>query len=372
MNSISNLRSFYGSGIDNLQSYGSTAYQNRGQSYNNVLNVSSGYGGARRGRLSTGFGAVGLSSSLTSPYNRDSLNLSLQSYRNGNAAQALGSDLRSMPSINGPEQVMLPLMNDMDPIILLPGEANSRDAYERQWEISAQEAIKPFEDRSLLMPNLQRTAPLDVEAEAEANQDPLRRTSVTTESLGLTTSQGEVYTAQQISLARNYIRDKKFDQALNCYQAARSVNQKNTNTLVGIALCHIMTGKMQAGGLNVKFLAEQDPTFWQTSPDFMAIFGVSSAEIRQSIAQVEPEVDQYLSRYNVSDSKETAENLKLAHLSKMFLAWLKGDQAGMRTGIQAAADASPLDAPVQKLCRGIVGCQAAKSDLKLEPIEPLN
>jgi tetratricopeptide (TPR) repeat protein len=266
---------------------------------------------------------------------------------------------------------MQPLMNGQDPIILLPGKTKRQNSYEGEWEISAKKAVKPFMEKSLLAPNLDKTRAV---AEGNSGIEPedasLRNTAITTERLGLTTSQGEVYMAQQISLARNYVRSKKFDQALNCYQAARSVDPKDTNALIGIALCHILTGKMQAGGLNVRFLAERNPNFWAVQPDYMAIFGISASELRQSIDPVEPEVEQYLSRYQASDSKETAENLKLANLAKMFLAWLKDDRAGMEAGIKAAAEASPLDAPVQKLCRGIAGC-SAKKNITLAPMEPI-
>jgi tetratricopeptide (TPR) repeat protein len=384
LNTISDMKNFQGSNsVYNLQSYGASAYQYGGQSYNNVLNLSNSYGSSSsRSRLSTGFsyGSFGLSpgissggfsTRLSSPFSSSSLNLTPQSWRNSLNSAAFGSGLRSMPSIYGPEQVMMPMMNDLNPIILLAEELKAENSYERAWAISSQEAIKPFMDKKLLVPNPEKTMAVAVESFGqESVNGNVNTTPITTDRLGLTTSQGEVYTAQQISMARNYIRNNKFDQALNCYQAARSVDPKNTNALIGIALCHIMTGKMQAGGLNIKFLAEQEPNFWESQPDFIAIFGISSSDLRPSINQVEPEVDQYLNRYQASDSKETAENLKLAYLAKMFLAWLKDDRAGMLAGIQAAADATPLDAPVQKLCRSIAGCQAG-NDLELKPMEPI-
>jgi hypothetical protein len=148
------------------------------------------------------------------------------------------------------------------------------------------------------------------------------------------------------------------------------VDATNTNALVGTIFCHIMTTKLLAGGLNVLALSKQDPNFWQKTPDYTAAFGMSEAQVVEAVTSMEPAIERYMDTYKVQDSKEVAENIRLVHLSKMFLAWLKGDRLGMQANIEAAAQATPLDAEVQRLCRNIAGSEEQK-EIKVQPLKPM-
>ncbi len=255
---------------------------------------------------------------------------------------------------------------EADPVILLPNQGGS-SAYADSWSISRSPAIEPFRDTRLYIPKSVIKTGQSTAAAGEADD---LTPSLKTELADVTTQQGDLYTAQQISRARSYIRQRQFDQALNCYQAARSVNSRNTNSLIGIILCHIMRGKLQAGGLNVLYLANQEPDFWKQRPDFVAIFGIQEDEMVRFIRDYEPEIENYMSEYKPQDSRETAESLKLVYLSKMFLSWLKDDPEGMKVQITNAAEAAPLDAQVQQLFRTITNT-SDKQEIKLHPIKPM-
>jgi hypothetical protein len=370
------LKTFYGSGVNHF-SGGTSGFKSSYASQNDLLQSSTGSSlSGGKGRYSSGgtnFGSVSLSSSnrgISGGGMSQSSNRLWSGGSGSSSAWNLGA--RSLPGMGVGAGATGGLFGGADPIILLPEEEDSiENSYRREWEESAQAAICPFQEKKLQRPNLDTEITTNSEAgNSEDLQDPFYNSFMQTEKLGLTTSQGSLYTAQQISMARKYVRQGKFDQALNCYQAARSVDPKNVNALIGISLSHILTGKLQAGGLSVSFMAERYPEFWKESPDFMATFGAPASEILNRIALVEPEIDQYLSTYRARDSREMADNIRLANLSKMFLAWLKSDEAGMKADIQAAAEATPLDAQVQRLCRDMVGFEP-RAALKFQPLEPL-
>ncbi|MFA5864190.1 MAG: tetratricopeptide repeat protein [Phycisphaerae bacterium] len=223
-------------------------------------------------------------------------------------------------------------------VILLPRSADFYEARNRESDI---EAFKPFVDNGLLRSS-KGTLPIQT-------QD-IKLNSISTAT---TTAQGAFYAAQQISRARNYIRQGMYEQALNCYQAARDIDEKNTNSLIGIIYCHIMSGKFQVGGLCVLRLFEQSPDFWRQEPDFIAIFSVSRFDIVKKTLEVEPEIDRLFKLYHVNDGNQVSEDLKQVYLSKTFIAWLKGDSESMKINITAAAKMAPLDGSVQQLYRGL-------------------
>jgi len=258
-----------------------------------------------------------------------------------------------------------------DSVILLPKKLGADrfdvcKAYETECTEAGQNAIKPFADKGLQRPN---PHPSKVVNSYDA---PMGTIGVDLDQQpgGGTTAQGALYTAQQIGRARDYIRQEKYDQALNCYQAARTIDSKNMNSLIGVIFCYIMSGKYQAGGLCVSHLAQDSPDFWRQEADFNAVFGVPGPDIIKRMEVVEPELNRLLNLYQAKDSKQLAEDLKLEYLSKMFLAWLRADQDGIKTSISSAAEIAPMDAPVQQLFHRITG-KKKQEELKLEPLKPI-
>ncbi len=279
-------------------------------------------------------------------------------------------NLNSMAPFNADITTPLPFSGNSGVILLpkKPGE-ESYDIckiYELNCSSAGQAAVRPYMEKGLLRPNPHPSKVLDPQ---EAPME-MATGNFETQPSGGTTAQGALFAAQQISRAREYIRQEKYDQALNCYQTARTIDSKNTNFLVGIIFCYIMTGKYQAGGVCVSHLSEENPDFWRQEADFTAVFGVPGPEIAKRMDGAEPELDRLLSLYQAKDSKKIAEEMKQEYLSKLFLAWLRGDREGVKAQITAAAEAAPLDPPVQQLYYRITG-KEKQEELKLTPIKPL-
>jgi hypothetical protein len=131
-----------------------------------------------------------------------------------------------------------------------------------------------------------------------------------------------------------------------------------------------MNGRYQVAGLDVLELTQKSPDFWLREPDFFAIFNLPGPEITSRILDIEPQVNKTLSLYRPEDGKQVAEDLKHAYLAKMFIAWLKGEPEEIKANITLAAQAVPLDAPVQQLYRRVTG-EATKMEFTLTPIKPL-
>lgn len=365
INSLGDLRTFYGSGVSNVANYGGNFRFSQAPS-NSVLRPSDNYGGSGqlgkpRG-LSFG-GGLGLAPTLRGGLGSGGSRYSGSNFSSTYTGGAGNWNLEEPSSYNPNAGGMLSSMQT-DSVILLP--MTPQDAYQQQWEVSAEQAVKPFEDKQLQRPSGVKSGSA---ASAEDRQEPMF-VPAQAASVKMFDDQGRLYTAQQLSMARNFARQRQYDQALNSYQAARTVDATNTSALVGTIFCHVMTNKLLAGGLNVLALSKQAPDFWQTSPDFMAAFGMSEAQVVEAVTSIEPAIERYMDTYKAQDSKEVAENIRLVHLSKMFLAWLKGDRLGMQVNIEAAAQATPLDAEVQRLCRDIAGSEEQK-EIKLQPLAPM-
>ncbi|NLE29339.1 MAG: hypothetical protein GX629_06710 [Phycisphaerae bacterium] len=360
LNTIGSLRTFYGSGISNLNSYGGK-FSAKQTPNSSLLQPSGSYGGSNTLGKPRGLnfgGGIGLS-----PLNRGGL---------GGQASTHTSNIFNNPRFSGGasywnlsnESVLGDLQSES--VILLP--MTSQEVSQQQWQVSAEQAIKPFDDKKLHKPAprvQQESSSENIEGVSEPMFIPAGA-----ESVKIIDDSGRLYVAQQLSMARGFTRRGQYDQAINSYQAARTVDSTNTNALIGTIFCHIMTNKLLAGGLNVLALSNQDPDFWQGTPDFAAALGISESQVHQAISSIEPEIEKYMDIYRAQDSKEVAENIRLVYLSKMFLSWLKGDPHGMTIHIEAAAQATPLDAEVQRLCRGIAGCEQ-QQDIKFVPIKPL-
>jgi hypothetical protein len=362
INSLSDLRTFYGNGVSNVASYGGNYSYSQAPS-NSILQSSNNYGGSGQLGKPRGLnfgGGLGLTPSYRSGLGGGSSYSSSNNsmYNNGAGNWSLANQSYN-PNAAG---ILSPMEGQADPVILLP--MTQQGQYQQQWQNSAEQAIKPFKDKKL-----QKPSGVKSRSSTGETQEPM---FITAQAASVKTfdNQGNLYTAQQLSMARNFVRQGQYDQALNSYQAARTVDSSNSNALVGTIFCHIMTTKLLAGGLNVLALSKQDPDFWQKPPDFSAAFGTSEAQVVQAVTTIEPAIERYMDTYKAQDSKEVAENIRLVHLSKMFLAWLKGDRLSMQVNIEAAAQATPLDAEVQRLCRGIVGTEEQK-EIKLQPLKPM-
>lgn len=240
--------------------------------------------------------------------------------------------------------------------------------FQMQCVASGEEALRPIMEKYLQRPSL--AAGAAASSEAASDTASVMSAGYAVQAAGTTTPQGALFIAQQMSRARDYIRQGKYDQAINFYQAAQTIDSRNINAIIGTTYCHIMTGKFQAGGLGVLALVREAPDFWIQPPDYGAVVGITAATVAQRFEEIEPLIDRVFRIYRPEDGKQVAEDLKLAYLSRMFMAWLKGDDQGVRTNILAAARAAPLDAPVQQLSQRITGT-GDKEQIQLKPIKPV-
>jgi hypothetical protein len=367
LNTISDLKTFNPGGVSNLATYGGT-YKS-GQTANNALLQSRNYSNSGRSlgspRGMNFGGGLGLSSSSGSQYGSGSSFSSSASYNPGYNRGAGSWNLSNQSNYQptSPTSITLDMLMGSSPIILLPRTVQEQK--QESWQISTEQAIKPFDDKKLQRPSVNAKSSDSATVATEALVPDTEKSIMIDKE-----DQSRLYTAQQLSLARNFVRQEQYDQALNNYQAARTVDSSNTNALVGIIFCHIMTNKLLAGGLNVLALAKLDPNFWQNKPNYTASLGMSESQVKDAIVHIEPAIREYMDNYKAQDGKEVAGNIRLVHLSKMFLAWLAGDRSGMQTNIEAAVRATPLDAAVQKLCRGISSCES-REEIKMAPIKPI-
>jgi len=259
-----------------------------------------------------------------------------------------------------------------DLIPLIPKELDVGDAFQMACAASAEAAIKPFVEERLQRPTPKGSSsgPATV-GKASLAYDTAQDIDLGFDTTGVTTTKGSLFTAQQLSKARDLLRRKMYIPALNCFKAARAIDTKNKNALIGMIYCHIMSGRFQVGGLAILELAQDDPDFWLQQPDFHAIFGVTSSELSQRLYDVEPQMEQVLTLYRPEDGKQVAEDIKLAYLSKMYIAWLRDDRNAVKEYATLAAQAVPLDAPVQQLYQRISG-QAERKGVVLTPIKPMD
>ena len=112
------------------------------------------------------------------------------------------------------------------------------------------------------------------------------------------------------------------------------------------------------------------PDFWRQEADLPRFSGFLVIEIAKRMDEAEPELDRLICLYQAKDSKKFADEMKLEYLSKLFLAWLRGDREGIKATLSAAAEIVPLDPPVQQLFHRITG-KEKQEELKLEPIKPI-
>jgi hypothetical protein len=275
--------------------------------------------------------------------------------------------LPSLPQGGETMDVGIPLLG-FDNASLTPEKPDDCAEFQAQCALSGQEALKPVMERQLQRPRMTGIA---IKPGLENDtQSPLMDMDFSSQPSSQTTPQGSLYVAQQISRARDMIREKKYDLAINYYQAAQAIDSRNASALIGTTLCHIMTGKFQAGGLGVVRLAEEVPDFWMQPPNFTAVFGVAGTDLTRQFEDLEPQIDKQLRIYRPEDGKQIAEELKFVYLSRMFVAWVKQDFEGMKVNIQAAAQAVPLDIPVQQLCHRMTGT-GEKDAIKFKPLKPI-
>jgi len=253
-------------------------------------------------------------------------------------------------------------------IILLPQTPmEACNAYLQECQAYNQEAFKPYVEAHLQRPTLNAT-PVQPAPTGRPEQVSMFTTSPDElDPLGSTTVKGSLYAAQQIARARDAVRKGQFDEALDCYQAAKTIDARNTSALVGIPYCYIMTAKFQAGGLAVLRLADQRPEFWQKPPEFNAVFGAPEATIIANLPNMETRLENLIKLYGVGSGKAVSEEVKLVFLSRMFVAWLRGDLDRMKESLREAVRYAPLDASVQELYAQVTG-QKAKERITLKTI----
>ena len=289
-------------------------------------------------------------------------------YRMQSAAN-IANDYTYQSDNVGNNIISIPYAGGLGDIVLIPDSSDMCQTDRLACIFSSQEALKPLMGDKLLRPNLNAPKPKDTD-ELLPPED-LSNEYNFTDLPGDDTSQSMMYVAQQISQARNYIRKQQYAEALTCYQAALSVDSRCENAIIGTIYSHIMCGKFQAGGQSILRLIKLNPDFWRTSPDFIAIFGVPQTTIIDKSTQAEPDIDYYISLCKGDNSKIARRGMKLAYLSKMFLAWLADNEDSMRKYIKMAADMDPYDPLVQKLYRDMTGKKATKQ-LQLKSIKPLD
>jgi len=283
-----------------------------------------------------------------------------------NSLEAFSASSYNAPVFNPNDSFFSKSGGDIIP--LAPTAPSVTEAFELARAASALEATKPFVEKELQRPakNQSTTRPVsDLTRDIEGRDD-----IFSSDSNGITTNKGALITAQQISKARDMVRQKMYIQAFNFYKAARTVDQKNVNSLIGMIYCQIMNGRFQVAGLEVLQLAQDSPAFWVMEPNFNAVFSIPGDEIARRFLDVEPRIDTILSFYRPEEEKSLAEDMKLICLSKMFIAWLKQDQEGIRTSAELAAKLAPLDAPIQQLYHKIIG-KSQNQEFTLTPIKPM-
>ncbi len=271
------------------------------------------------------------------------------------------SDLYASSPDVPPMDVNIPFAGGMNTIVLLPSQADFCQRNKLACELAAEAAVKPVVGDALQRPNLNAPKPKGYFPPAvDYLKDDDRVSS--------TTYQSTLYVAQQISRARQYIRKRQYEQALTCYRAASGMDAKNVSSLVGSIYSIIMCGKFQAGGLLVLKLSGIDQNFWTKPPDFIAIFGESKNVIVTNGLNAEPDIDYYINLCRAENSKYAKEGMKLAYLSKMFLAWLSGNKTEMIRHITSAAKIAKYDPKVQRIYRKITGKEELRQ-LNLKPMK---
>jgi hypothetical protein len=314
-------------------------------------------------------GGYGNSLSLTNPYRSSNL------YASGaNTGQPASSSniLTGLSPLNQENQIA-PFYSGLESPILIPDQkADITETYQREWMVSAQQAVAPVQISTLNKPTkIEGVSPPDFLIRTEESSNTTASLAGNPEVVGSTTLQGSYFSAQQIAKARTFIRQNQYQNALACYMSVQTVDPKNINALVGTIFCHLMSNRLLSGGLNVLRLSELEPNFWQQQPDFNAVFGQKQDQIVRRLQEVEPEIDIFLSIHGADTNNETADAVKKIYLAKMIIAWFKDDTQTMKTSITDAMKASPLDQNVYQLYASISG-KPIQETTKLEPIKPIN
>jgi hypothetical protein len=189
------------------------------------------------------------------------------------------------------------------------------------------------------------------------------------EGEGARTYQTSLYATRQLDLARKYIEQKHYEQALVSYQAVKALASDSVDAMIGTIYCRLMAGRFQTAGLEVLRLARTEPKFWLHKPDFMIVFGVPSDRIVSSLEKTEQELDQLIASYESHEEGASKELVAYACLGKLYLGWLSGREDVIRDAIEKAGKCAPFDENIQSLYRKITGRETPKLDIQqLRPV----
>ncbi len=246
-----------------------------------------------------------------------------------------------------------------DFLILLPRDQSIKQKEIVSAQVSASRAFIPLMGKGLQQPNLSAKRPKDapITPLSEAYSPP-------------ELSRSSLYVAQQISKARNYVKQAQYEQALVCYKAANAINPKNIQSLVGIIFSYIMQKKPQPAGLEVIRLAKLHPEIWDTTPDYLSFFGLDKFAIADRLSSAQPDIDYFININKGSQTDSAKESLKLSYLCKTFISWLTGDRKGMIANITTVANIAPFDPDVQRIYELITGRKPHRiKTTELKPIK---
>jgi hypothetical protein len=144
---------------------------------------------------------------------------SLDSYINQFRSNSSGSFSPSTLSSFDPGSSPLPYsQGNMIPLLSKSqaSDSNIDNAFQSACDASAQEAIKPFVEKQLQKPGTRNSREKNNPAQPSSLPpvDPMIETMDSGPSIGATTDKGALFTAQQISKARNLVRQRLYLQAI--------------------------------------------------------------------------------------------------------------------------------------------------------------
>ena len=241
--------------------------------------------------------------------------------------------------------------------------------------ISGQDTLRPIMPTELQTTDVTNTVPTEKLRPEVLEEMPSSGAAANTagylENGAMKTYRTGLFAARQMVVARGYIGQKLYEQALMSYEAAENLDSRSANPVVGTVFCLLMTGRYRASGGKVLRLARVSPEFWKEPVEYAAVFGVPREQILNSLSQIEGQIDDFIAAHDPTDPTARAqEHVMLAHLSKLYIAWLKQDPASIQQTIERASKASPFHREVQALYRKITGKDVGEG-VELKDLSPV-
>lgn len=272
----------------------------------------------------------------------------------------------------------------MGDVALLPGDIPGtrkvqEDPCERDMSAcidAGQAAFRVIMPKNLQRPRLDLMPKADSDASGAGTLAEVRATRDSVEYIDLEKGTRQsyrsgLYVARHLAEARNCVRQKRYEQALICYQGVSNLERESIEAASGRVYCLVMTGRFQAAGHSVLRLARIDNRFWERELDYGVVFGVGRDELVSRARETAAGLDKFITLYEHTNAAEG--NIKrgaLGHLVRLYLAWLEGDMEKAATAIEHAAKRSPYHPGVQDLYRQITGKELG-TPAGLELLPPL-